>query len=79
MHSPVGPPVDRDGVILTGEGAKDAQPPCMLRFSPQLYAKEPHPPPAMLAPPRGHPGASAGQRAPAEMGAARLNYFIESS
>ena len=40
MHSPVGPPVDRDGVILTGEGAKDAQPPCLLRFSPQLYAKD---------------------------------------
>jgi len=39
----VGPPTDRDGVVLQhddGSPCTDAQPPFLLRFSPQLFAKE---------------------------------------
>ena len=37
-----GPPVDRDGTILVKDGVPEtkAQPPFLLRFSPQLFAKE---------------------------------------
>ena len=38
-----GPPVDRDGTILLypdGDPKTDAQPPFLLRYSPQLFAKE---------------------------------------
>ena len=39
----VGPPINRDGhILLYADGAPmtDAQPPFLLRFSPQLFAKE---------------------------------------
>ena len=39
----VGPPVDRDGTLLVnddGTPKMDAQPPFLLRYSPQLFAKE---------------------------------------
>ena len=37
-----GPPINRDGKILVKDGEPDttAQPPFLLRFSPQLFAKE---------------------------------------
>ena len=41
-----GPPVSRDGRILVnaaGEPETDAQPPFLLRYSPQLFAKESKP------------------------------------
>jgi len=40
--TPVGPPMNRDGKILVSGGVPEtqAQPPCLLRYSPQLWAKE---------------------------------------
>ncbi len=38
-----GPPLDRDGALLVEEDGSpkvNAQPPCLLRFSPSLFAKE---------------------------------------
>ena len=37
-----GPPLNRDGKILVTAGVPEteAQPPCLLRYSPQLWAKE---------------------------------------
>ena len=39
-NSKKAPPVTKDGHILSDGSVEDAQPPCLLRYSPSLFAKE---------------------------------------